>query len=173
MYSYCMRTFFQRSLQRNKAINRAINRATSKTTNRAINSPTSRATQKGFTLLELLVVVSIIGLILAMGTVAFMTAQQRGRDSKRRADMQAMQKGFEQFYAANGSYDTCANMASQNYLPGGLPTDPRPANAYVCTGSATTYCACAQLEDSGSGNSDDTACDYAPNGNYYCVSALQ
>jgi len=153
MYSYCMRTFFQRLIQKNKV--------------------TKRANQKGFTLLELLVVVSIIGLILAMGTVAFMTAQQRGRDSKRRADMQAMQKGFEQYNASNGSYDSCANMATIDFLPGGLPSDPRPANSYVCTGSATTYCACAELEDPGSGNSDDSACDFAPSGDYYCVSALQ
>jgi general secretion pathway protein G len=128
---------------------------------------------KGFTLLELLVVISIIGLILAMGTVAFMTAQQRGRDSKRRADMQAIQKGFEQFNAGNGSYDTCANMATQDFLPGGLPTDPRPGNAYVCNGDATTYCACAELEDAGSGNSSDSACSFAQSGDYFCVSALQ
>lgn len=129
--------------------------------------------QKGFTLLELLVVISIIGLLLAMGTVAFSTAQQRGRDSKRRADMQQLQKAFEQYNADNGSYESCANMADAQYLPGGLPTDPRPANNYTCTGSATTYCACAQLEDIGSGNATDASCSFAQSGNYYCVSSLQ
>jgi len=129
--------------------------------------------KSGFTLLELLVVVSIIGLLLAMGTVAFATAQQRGRDSRRRADIQQMQKGFEQYYADNGAYGACAIMDDSTYFPGGLPTDPRPGDSYSCTGSAATYCACALLEDIGSGNASDTSCTFASGGNYTCVSNLQ
>lgn len=134
---------------------------------------TQRTQRNGFTLLELLVVVSIIGLLLAMGTVAFATAQQRGRDSRRRADIQQMQKGFEQYYADNGSYEACATMDDAAYFPGGLPTDPRPGDSYTCSGSTTGYCACALLEDTGSGNASDTNCTFASGGNYVCVSNLQ
>lgn len=130
--------------------------------------------KKGFTLLELLVVVSIIGLLMAMGTVAFMTAQQRGRDSKRRSDMQAVQKAFEQYHAVNGGvYAGCEVMATAEFLPNGLPTDPRPANSYVCTGNAVSYCACAELEEEGSGNASDSSCTYQANGNFFCVNNLQ
>lgn len=138
-----------------------------------------KRTVAGFTLLELLVVISIIGLLIAMGTVAFTTAQRKGRDSKRRSDMQQMQKAFEQYYAENGSYDTCGTMAA-SMMPGGLPSDPQPVpTAPYNTGTgcdATAYCVCALLEDTGTGNAGAPTgvnCAYAGGGDYYCASNLQ
>lgn len=132
---------------------------------------------KGFTLLELLVVISIISILIAMGSVAFSTAQRKGRDSKRRSDVQQMQKAFEQYYAETGGYDSCAAMAADT-MPGGLPTDPKPNHtAYTTSGgcSAVGYCVCALLEETGSGNSvapSGTTCNFAT-GDYVCVTNLQ
>jgi prepilin-type N-terminal cleavage/methylation domain-containing protein len=130
----------------------------------------------GFTLLELLVVISIIGLLVAMGAVAFTTAQQRGRDSKRRGDMQSIQKAFEQYYAENGDYSsTCATMATA-HMPGGLPDDPKSSQTYTINCATGAYCSCANLEDAASGNADapaGTSCNFNTGGSYYCVSNLQ
>lgn len=135
--------------------------------------------QLGFTLLELLVVISIIGILIALGTAAFSTAQQRGRDAKRRGDMKTMQNAFEQFYAdpvaGNGTYADCSSMAGASYLPSGLPEDPKNSAPYVyaCTGDAVSYCACATLE-SPNGNASDTSCTFVgTGGDVYCVSNLQ
>lgn len=134
---------------------------------------------KGFTLLELLVVISIIGILVAMGAVAFTTAQSRGRDSKRRSDMQQIQKAFEQYYAQNGGYvANCTTMASFA-MPGGLPTDPRPVSTgYNTTSgcSATGYCICAALEDSAAGNAaapTGATCNFGSGTNHFCVTNLQ
>jgi len=133
---------------------------------------------KGFSLLELLVVISIIGILIAVGSVAFSTAQNRGRDSKRRSDMQQMQKAFEQYYAQNVSYETCNTMAATDILPAGLPSDPQPSQSYTCNADTTGYCACAQLEGTGTGNASSpsgTSCNFVSDGSgdYFCVSNLQ
>lgn len=140
-------------------------------------------TMFGFTLLELLVVISIIAILIAMGAVAFSTAQRRGRDGRRRADMKAAQSAFEQYYSANSAaYDSssnCSNMAGA--LQGGMPSDPQPDQSYTCgvlsgIGNTTTnsYCACALLEKP-DGNSSDSDCTFVSSGDgdYFCVSNLQ
>ncbi len=130
--------------------------------------------QQGFTLLEILVVISIIGILLAIGSVAFSTAQKKGRDAKRRGDVKAMQNGFEQYYANNSSsYDTCAlMMADSEIFPGGVPIDPKTGDDYICTNPAGGYCVCALLDDSTAGNDDGGDCGFSGTG-YFCLSNLQ
>ena len=135
----------------------------------------------GFTLLELLVVISIIGILLALGSVAYSTAQRKGRDAKRRGDIKALQSGFEQYYSGNSnSYGSCADMkADSTIFPGGEPLDPRESSSYDCTATADGYCACAGLE-TGGGNAGASPCPETglPAGavadeSYFCLSNLQ
>lgn len=139
--------------------------------------------QKGFSLLELLVVISIMGILIALGTVAFITVQKKGRDSRRRADVKAMQDAFEQYRAENTGYEACSTMAAYSdgsgaIMPGGLPADPKNSGSYVYnTGTgcdATGYCVCAYLESSnGNASAPTTAtCDFT-SGSYYCLTNLQ
>ena len=138
------------------------------------NSLLKTKRQRGFTLLELLVVVSIISILLALGVVAFSTAQRKSRDAKRQGDIKAMQDGFEQFYAVEGSYDgACA--AGSEYFPGGLPVDPKDQTAYACDDGEDDYCVCATLE-TGGGNATSVSCDdygSTSDGDYYCLTNLQ
>ncbi len=139
---------------------------------------------RGFSLLELLVVISIIGILVSISAVAFNVAQRSGRDARRREDVKAMQSAFEQYMAENGTYEACDTMAEYDsgsgaLMPGGLPTDPRNTGSYVYNTSdgcdATSYCICAYLE-SGTGNANAptaATCDYAAGGDYYCLTNLQ
>lgn len=142
---------------------------------------------QGFTLLELLVVISIIGILLAMGSVAFSTAQQKSRDAKRRADIKALRSGFEQYYAKfNGNYESCDDMRNdEEIFPGGPPQDPKEQANYDCEGPDVLadelgYCVCAELE-AGGGNADSTPepCsdpdtpNFTDPENWFCLSNLQ
>ncbi len=134
--------------------------------------------RKGFTLLELLVVISIIAILIGLASVSFGTAQKKGRDSKRRGDMKAVQNAFEQYYAVNGnSYATTGCNAMATAFPGGvLPTDPKNVApytySYTCPNTGTSYCVCAQLE-SGGGNAAANCANFGTATTHFCVRELQ
>ena len=58
----------------------------------------------GFTLLEILIVIGIIGILIGIGTVSYSTAQRKARDAKRKQDLKAVQNCLEQYYSVNQRY---------------------------------------------------------------------
>jgi len=136
--------------------------------------------QNAFTLLEILVVISIIGILVVLGTAAYSTTQKKGRDARRQADIKAIQNGFEQYYAKNNAYPSSVSQANDlTIFPAGLPDDPKNSgdNIYNFNLSVDAYCVCAYLEGS-AGNASSVAdsgvmsCNYGA-GSYYCLSNLQ
>lgn len=60
--------------------------------------------QYGFTLLELLIVMLIIGLLAGLGLSSFMTVQKKSRDSRRKQDLVNVTKALEVYYNDWGQY---------------------------------------------------------------------
>lgn len=77
------------------------------------------AMNKGFTLPELLVVMSIIGTLSAAGVVSFSSARASARDAKRVSDMKQIQTALELYFENNNHY----------------PGDARPGNEGKILGS--------------------------------------
>lgn len=58
----------------------------------------------GFSLVELLVVISIIGMLTTFAAASYSNAQQKSRDGKRKADIKAVQQALELYFQTNGIY---------------------------------------------------------------------
>lgn len=116
--------------------------------------------KKGFTLIELLVVIAIIGILATIIVASFTSAQQRARDSRRKADLDAFKKALElakgdssggRWYAAcNPAAASCTTAAAGNTTPNlttgttpyirALPLDPSTGlYTYRPTPAACTY----------------------------------
>ncbi|HNW96624.1 MAG TPA: prepilin-type N-terminal cleavage/methylation domain-containing protein [Candidatus Paceibacterota bacterium] len=59
---------------------------------------------RGFTLMELLIVVAIIGLLASMILVGLSSFRTRGRDARRISDVKQAQNGLEIYYAKETKY---------------------------------------------------------------------
>jgi len=71
--------------------------------------------QKGFTIVELLIVIVVIGILATLVIVTFSGIQQKGRDSQRKTDINALQSHVEAYYAQTGTYPTMAMLNTQAF----------------------------------------------------------
>jgi len=60
--------------------------------------------KKGFTLVELLIVIAIIGVLSALLMANFIGVRQRARDAQRKADLRQIQSALELFRSDTGNY---------------------------------------------------------------------
>jgi prepilin-type N-terminal cleavage/methylation domain-containing protein len=60
--------------------------------------------QSGFTIVELLIVIVVIGILAALVVTTFNGIQQKGRDTERETDIKAIHGQLEAYYAQNGTY---------------------------------------------------------------------
>ena len=138
-------------------------------------------TKNGFTLVELLIAISIIAILSVVLTISFSNVQKNSRDQRRISDLKAIQTAAEQYYLLKGSYPTSKTtpwtVNSQVVLQS-FPTGPKGVGesyTYVVTSSG--YCACSSQMESGKyGNADQTGyvpCDFQAVGTNYCVGNQQ
>lgn len=119
----------------------------------------NRINRSGFTLVEILVVATIIGLLAAIGVTGYSAASKSGRDSKRKADLEMIRSALEIYKSGSAANSYPADNPActpQGLAPGYIPSfppDPKPASYKYCyeQWSATSYVICAHLENGGSG----------------------
>ena len=68
--------------------------------------------EKGFTIVELLIVIVVIGILAAIVIVAYNGIQDRSKNTKYQTDATALQKGAEAVNADLGSYPTGTDAAT-------------------------------------------------------------
>lgn len=65
-----------------------------------------KSKNRGFTLVELMVAIAIVAILAIVGMVVFSELQKKGRDSRRRQDIDALTRAVEQFVLDKGEYPT-------------------------------------------------------------------
>lgn len=71
--------------------------------------------QQGFTIVELLIVIVVIGILAALVITTFTGIQQKARNTERTTDIKAIHGQVEAYYASNGRYPTLANLNDANW----------------------------------------------------------
>ena len=80
--------------------------------------------QRGFTLVELLIVLSLVSILAAMGVVQYRNSVQLGREAVLRRDLFAMRDAIDQYYADKNKYPASLDaLVSDGYLRK-IPEDP-------------------------------------------------
>lgn len=110
----------------------------------------------GFTLTELLIVVAIIVLLILLILLTMKTQLARGRDARRKADLDRIQKSFEEIYNDASCYpdfgilENCGSGDLSPYIKA-VPCDPSSHEPYLhvvgAPDACTSYHVCAKLED--------------------------
>jgi general secretion pathway protein G len=115
---------------------------------------------KGFTLVELLVVIVVLGILASISIVAYNGTQGRARDSRRQNDISELAKGLELYYLDNHKYPTSGGAtvttntwnttadaswstfvtALKPYMDNNVPSDPTSTpNANIMTPNGYNY----------------------------------
>ena len=114
--------------------------------------------KKGFTIVELLIVVAIIGIMVSILLVRGDTAKARSRDARRVADISNLQSALEGYFegetkitqssstTVTPKYPATISSLAPNYIAV-IPTDPAESSAYgYLKISDESYCLGAKLE---------------------------
>src|SRR5579864_1023103 len=126
---------------------------------------------RGFTIVELLIVIVVIGILAALVIVTYNGIQQKARDTQRKTDIDALASHAEAYNAQTGYYpclasvtSTCASdfnsatfrSANMKGLPSAALQDPQGAAQTLC---GTVQASCYAYVAAPAG------CDDASNGN--------
>jgi prepilin-type N-terminal cleavage/methylation domain-containing protein len=121
--------------------------------------------KKGFSLIELLVVVAIMAILIGLSAFGLQQARESARDGQRKSDLETIRTGLSfyrfdcnaypihtgsDFYTLfNPSFSSSCTGSTNTYIQK-TPKDSLSGNLYYYISDGTTYTICASLETEGS-----------------------
>ncbi len=115
---------------------------------------------KGFTLIELIIVIALIGILATFVVANFLGVKQRARDTQRKSDLRQVQSAFELYRTDVGTYPAslpacgAALTSGTNTYMQKFPCDPSSASAYGYTIAGSVYYLRACLENANDSQKD-------------------
>lgn len=120
----------------------------------------------GFTIVELLIVIVVIGILAALVVVTYNGIQQKARDTERKTDVNALHGQLEAYNAQNGKYPTLANVNDSTWrgtnmkgLDSAALQDPKgSAQTLVAAPAANDYAFAPTASDGSACDNTTTDC---------------
>jgi general secretion pathway protein G len=92
-----------------------------------------QSSDRGFTLIEILIVITLIVVLASMGMASYTNSVRRAREAVLREDLFRIRDAIDQFYADKNKYpQTLADLVSEKYLRE-IPKDPMTNSADTWT----------------------------------------
>lgn len=83
-----------------------------------------KSRSRGFTMIELVIVMAMLGLLLSLALPQYMATLERGREQVLQQNLAALREALDKFYGDRGRYpDTLEDLVTQRYLRA-IPVDP-------------------------------------------------
>jgi prepilin-type N-terminal cleavage/methylation domain-containing protein len=112
--------------------------------------------KEGFTLIELIVSITIVAVITTLAMVNFGATNKKARDSRRASDLQKVAIALEMSRQVGGTYPTASGGLPTGLVAAGYlqvwPTDPKSYSYVYAAPTSYTYTLSAYMEDLGSTN---------------------
>ncbi len=151
--------------------------------------------KNGFTLVELMVVITVISILTTIAISTYSGIQARAKDTKRKGDIDAIAKAMEVNYnrvtpfqySALCAISPTTNDCTQWFGGGNYPVDPKDGSTNGCAGNLCKYCdrtgsghgLCVSASPKvavgvpGGGALEFVVCANLEAGSYYCRSNQQ
>ena len=102
---------------------------------------TYKTKQQGFTIVELLIVIVVIGILAALVITTFTGIQKKARDTERKTDIKALHGQIEAYYAQNGYYPQLSDVTIANLkgLDADALVDPKGGSLKAGASDADQY----------------------------------
>lgn len=127
-----------------------------------------KKSNKGFTIVELLIVIVVIGILALLVITTYSGIQAKARNSKRQTDVASLQTQLEAFFSQNGYYPSLTDMNSAAWLTANMksldqnalidPSNPTQSKTLVTAPVAKSYAYAVTDSAAASCEATDTNC---------------